>query len=393
MKKYFTRLLFFIITAYFIFINGLYAQDPAFSQHFANSLYLNPAFAGSKDVARFSLDNRLLWVMSTDKYYSDCFSADMAFDRLGVGITGVYNKEESYFAFTDIGANFSYRFGNLRKFIITPGIKLGYQHRSMDWDNLIFIDQLNPYNNDVAPYSEATPPYENVNIFDMSAGLVTQFPFEIHRTEPAWVNLGLAMHHIPQQDLSHLGITEYLYPHKYMFHGGVLLPVYRKDSVNLHHRTMFTLYPHFHYENHNEFNLLDLGVTAYRPPFIGGLTHRSFKRFYDFNNANQLAFTFGYEGVFGNYINYQIAYTLDYAYSGLQGNNVPGFITHEISLMVLFSPKRKKNCIPQLEYTRRWFDPEKSQRRFQGECQPGKFPRKTNPHMSPAFYPFQLPVY
>lgn len=374
--------------------SALKAQDPVFSQEFSNSLYTNPALAGSKEALRVSFDNRLQWITAISKITNNSFSADMAFfDRLGVGISGVYSNQGQIFNLTGVGAAFSYRFGDLRKIVVQPGIEFGYQHRNLNWSDLVFYDQLNPFNNNVAPYSEAAQIYENVSLFDVNAGMAMQVPVNLFRTQPAWLNAGFAVHHIPENDLSHVGLQETLYPRRYTFHAGLLLPIYRRDSARLHHRTVFTLYPNFKYTQQEKFNRLDLGVLAYRKPFVAGISLRTFKEFYNFDHANHISALIGYEGQFGKFTAYQLSYSIDWAYTGVTGSDVSAFLTHEFSLVFLFSPRRQSDCIEALDYTGRWFDSEKSQRRFKGECPPGKPPRKRHQDLKPVFYPFELPVY
>ena len=40
---------------------GVFAQDPQFSQFYAAPLYLNPAFAGSSELARVGINYRNQW--------------------------------------------------------------------------------------------------------------------------------------------------------------------------------------------------------------------------------------------------------------------------------------------------------------------------------------------
>ncbi len=377
-------------------ISGIdsYSQDAALSYYQMNSMQVNPAFAGSKDVVRASFSNRLQWISTIKKFVTNSFAVDMGFNRLGVGIMASHNQETDLFSYYDAGGAISYTFGDLRRIIITPGVLFAYQHRNMNWDDFIFYDQLNPNNNEIAPYSEAMQEIPNINLFDMDAGILTQIPVNMWRSEPGWLNLGVAVHHIPEKNIAQLGVAENPYPRKYTFHGGFLVPLYLKDdTTKLHKRTKISLYPNFRYERQGEFNRLDISCIAFRKPFVAGISLCSFQDFYNFKNANHIAPMVGYEGKFGNWISYQFSYSIDWVYSGLRGKDYPSFISHELSLLFIFSPFRRKDCIEVLNYKGRWFDPEKNQRRFQNECPPPKTPRKTNNDILPTMYPFELPVY
>lgn len=389
----------------------LQAQDPIFTQPFATGIYLNPALAGSKEVARFAMNNRFQWLTAVDKLHSYHFSADMAFNRLGLGLSGIYNEEGTAFSFTNIGLSASYRLGNIQRLIVQPGLQLTYLNQRMNWDKLVFYDQLSPYAGKVSNYSKAMQSHNNANALDWSAGIVTLAPIDRFRSQPAWLDLGVAVHHLYENDLSQIGINEDIYPMRYAVHGGLLMPLFQKnDTTGQHDPIRMWLYPHFKYERQAEFNMIDIAAIAYWRPLLAGFGFRTFPDFYDFKNAQQLYAMIGFEGMFKKHLAYQLTYSIDFAYSGLSGKNIPAFHTHEVSLVILFSSLRQKNCIKDLGYkgrwfdsqekdpTRthdeaRWFDPEKVQRRFDGECPPGKTPRKIGKDLKPVFYPYNLPVF
>ncbi|MDG1036239.1 MAG: type IX secretion system membrane protein PorP/SprF, partial [Crocinitomicaceae bacterium] len=57
-----TKLKHFILIAIVCFITSIAnAQDPQFTQFYANPIYLNPAFAGSNVCPRFSMNYRNEW--------------------------------------------------------------------------------------------------------------------------------------------------------------------------------------------------------------------------------------------------------------------------------------------------------------------------------------------
>lgn len=383
-----------LITVLFSILKISFSQDPILTNTLTNPINTNPAFAGSKEMVRFSASNQLLWISAIQKCSVNSFSTDFSVNKIGIGISGIYNTSNQLLKHTDVDAAVSYGFGNIRKFIFRPGIKFSYLNRSLDVENLVFYDQLNVYDGQFTDFTSANvEDIQNINIFDLGAGFISQFPVEIRRTEPAWINLGFAAHHIPEHYLTYMGISENLYPKKYTLHGGIYLPVYKKNkTTKLRERTLINFYPNFRYQKQDVFSAVDIGLIAFRNPFLVGITARSFDRI-NISNKNQIIGTIGTEVTLGEYINLQILYSIDWAVTG--NNHISysaSFLTHEFSIQVLFANKRKSDCSTKLKYNKlRWFNNNELQVRVDGECPPGKTPRRTSIDTKPMFYPIELP--
>jgi type IX secretion system PorP/SprF family membrane protein len=68
------------------FSGTVLAQDPEFTQFYANPLYLNPAFAGSTRCPRISLNYRNQWPALSGTFVTYSASYDQYVDVLGGGI-------------------------------------------------------------------------------------------------------------------------------------------------------------------------------------------------------------------------------------------------------------------------------------------------------------------
>lgn len=64
----------------------LYAQDPQYSQVYANALYLSPAFAGAEQNTRAIFATRYQWPGLDASFISNTFSVDHYIDRYKSGI-------------------------------------------------------------------------------------------------------------------------------------------------------------------------------------------------------------------------------------------------------------------------------------------------------------------
>src|ERR1700752_4311790 len=68
------------------FSNDLFAQDPEFTQFYANPLYLNPAFAGTARCPRFCVNYRNEWPGFNKTYITTSASYDQHIDAISGGI-------------------------------------------------------------------------------------------------------------------------------------------------------------------------------------------------------------------------------------------------------------------------------------------------------------------
>ena len=75
-----------IFAALFCLSAESFAQDPAFSQFYANPLYLNPALAGSANCPRVILNYRNQWPGIAATYVTYSASYDQYVDAIQGGI-------------------------------------------------------------------------------------------------------------------------------------------------------------------------------------------------------------------------------------------------------------------------------------------------------------------
>ena len=74
------------------------AQDPTFTQFYANPLYLNPAFAGSHGCPRFALNYRNEWPNLSGNYVTYSASYDQYFKNIsgGFGVLALHDQQGHY---------------------------------------------------------------------------------------------------------------------------------------------------------------------------------------------------------------------------------------------------------------------------------------------------------
>ena len=123
------------------------AQDPQFTQFYANPLYLNPAFAGSHGCPRFSLNYRNEWPSLTGNYVTYSASYDQYFKNIsgGIGIIALHDQQGQGTIYTSsLGLIYSYHLKVNRKFSMLFGAKAAMTNKFLDWDKLTFCYMIDP---------------------------------------------------------------------------------------------------------------------------------------------------------------------------------------------------------------------------------------------------------
>ncbi|WP_430406199.1 PorP/SprF family type IX secretion system membrane protein [Fluviicola sp.] len=110
----------------FVWVNSFAQQDPHFTQFFDNTLFINPAYAGSKDVLNITTLHREQWVGFDGRPISTTVSvhSPLSYKSIGVGITYVNDnvgpvKQNLFYG----DVSYSLRFKNKSK--LAFGIKGG----------------------------------------------------------------------------------------------------------------------------------------------------------------------------------------------------------------------------------------------------------------------------
>jgi type IX secretion system PorP/SprF family membrane protein len=305
-------LLFTFITIHFI----SKAQDPEFSQYYSAPLYLNPAFAGTTDNHRFIANYRNQWPNITRGYQTYAFSYDYNLYSLNSGVGLMMSTDKAGTAglkSTELDFIYSYKFHIAEKWVIASGLNFGYGFRSMDFNKLIFADQLqfdsNVPTDDPAAYNLGTAHY-----FDFDAGLLAY-------NSTFW--FGFAASHLNTPNRSMIN-QESILPVKVSLHGGVRIPLYwgpfKKDRISV-------LSPSFVYKKQGNFDQLDVGAYFLYDPISIGLWYRGIpvqQNAKDNISQDAVVVILGF-----NFTHIEFAYSYDFTVSEL-GPASGG--THELAL-------------------------------------------------------------
>ncbi len=301
--------------------NTLMAQDPQFSQYYAAPLYLNPGLVGINQKGRMGLNYRSQWPNLEANFETTSAYIDYHFEDYYSSVGLIFNRDKAGRAglqSTSIGLQYAYQFQLNSKWTFRPGAEIAYYFRDLDFNNLIFGDQLNNTGANGQPTSETFSGL-SARFFDLSFGGVLYSP-------SIW--LGLSMHHVLEPNTSINGGNDPL-ARKFSAHGGYRIPLNpgsKKTGIGERSIT-----PTFNYKTQGDFDQLDLGAYFTLDPILVGVWYRGIpiKNTNGIQNSESLIFMLGLQAkrtTFG--------YSYDYTISDL-GIGTGG--AHEISIAYSFS--------------------------------------------------------
>lgn len=269
----------FLLTA---ILQEVKAQDPQFTQFYANPLYLNPAFAGVVRCPRFILNYRNQWPAIPGNYITYSASYDQHIDGIngGIGIL-VMNDVAGQGTLNSLNFSgiYSYHLEVNRNFSIKAGFQATYAQRTLDWSKLTFGDQIDSRYGFIYGTNEVFGP-NSVNYVDFSAGLIGY-------TEKFF--FGFAAHHLTQPDQSFLVPSSRL-PLKITAHAGASVPLTRKTRFN----DPAKISPNILFQQQQDFRQVNVGMYFQKSVFVAGLWYRNKDAFIALLGIQQGLFKIGY---------------------------------------------------------------------------------------------------
>ena len=301
-------IIFFMI----LFVKNANAQDPSFSQFYANPLYLNPAFAGSNECPRANLNYRDQWPGIDRTYVTTSASWDMHINAIGGGIGVLVAQDKAgdgNLNTTHASLQYSYRLKVSNEFAVKAGFEASYRMIDLNWNGMTFGDMIHPQYGFIYDTQEdlGNNP-ENKGFVDFAAGILGY-------SENLF--FGVAMHHLtmPNQGL----ISESKLPSRLTTHAGGNI------VINKFSNSPLTISPNFLYQKQAQFQQFNYGIYVKKGPVVGGVwTRNSLKNFDSMivmMGLIQETFKFGY--------------SYDITISNLGNDNTLG--AHELSF-TLFMP-------------------------------------------------------
>lgn len=322
-----------LIGIFFGLLVSLNAQDPVFSQYYAAPLQMNPAFAGNTFAPRIALNYRNQWPGLGSPYVTYAASYEQLFEPLnsGIGISvlsddagnGIYQN-------TNFGLSYSYRLNISNDFFAKFGTEIGGTQTNLNWDKLIFADQIDRVSGatssgGVPTLSNEERPDDLSKIYlDLGAGFLFYSPK---------FYAGISAKHLNTPNESFINFNENLengLPIRWSLHGGLQIqvqegnrlqwPVFVAPSVNL--------------VKQGDFGQVAIGSYVGFGMFFAGAWYR-----HAFSNPDAAIISAGAQmGI------YKLGYSIDLTVSDLAMEGTGG--SHEVSFIINFenseSLKRKR---------------------------------------------------
>jgi len=220
---------------FFLFTASLQAQDPSFSQFYANRIYLNPAMTGLEPGLSFAGIYRVQWknVDSGFRSYSATVEIQEPAINSGLGLS-LYQDVEGITKLTTTAVGFSYSYTvKADRHNIHIGMQAEWFQKSLDWSKIIFSDQLDPVFGAVNP-TTALDGMEKITYTDFHFGAIWRFDTDLSmgkRTiRDIRSNIGVSIHHAPNlfsktggnESFQNLGTRT---PPRMTIHAGSIIPL------------------------------------------------------------------------------------------------------------------------------------------------------------------------
>jgi len=313
-----------VILALISFIPYIEAQDPGFSQFYANPLYLNPALTGATVCPRAIGNFRDQWPSIGGAFVTYSASYDQYVDFMHGGIGLLVSSDRAgkgTLNTTSISLLYAYKFNITSHLYASTAIRAGYFQRHLALDKLTYEDEIDPQNGFTLPTSEKLPDHPTYGAPDFSAGVMMGYDELIYG--------GIAVDHLSQPTYGFYANSGAKMNMKFTVHAGTLINL---KGQGFGDEREFSISPNILYQQQAQFHQLNLGVYLTVDPFVGGLWFR-----HNFENADAVIPMLGI-----HYKNLRVGYSYDFTVSKLK--SVSGG-AHEVSASWQFPCIEKRRHI------------------------------------------------
>lgn len=298
----------------------LFAQDPHFSQYYANAIYTNPAFAGSTHHGRVVTNARNQWSSISGTFTTMSAAYDEHFDVINGGIGLIVTRDQAGIGLlttNSFSGAYSYQIPVNKYLTIRASVQGSIIQKTLDFGNYTWGDQILKRYGIVKPVTGEAPPNPAIIIPNFSAGFVAYT-----RTFYG----GVAIHNItePSQAFWDTYQSKNLIQRRITIHSGLQIPIGPKAKNAKNQRSIA---PNVLFMQQGPFTELNLGMYYNKGAYILGGYFRQ-------TSANSDAFIF-LMGLRREKLR------IGYSYDATVSNARPGApASHEVS--IAFELKKRK---------------------------------------------------
>lgn len=288
-------------------------QDVAYSQFYANPLYLNPALAGASLSPRISMNYRNQWPSLNQAFTTYSVSYDHYIDAISGALGVVAHMDRvsaGLMSSSSVQVMYSFHLRASRTVSINMAVSGGFYQKAVDWNSLVFEDPVS---------FEMPPQRESVFAPDLGFGAVLGYKDIFY--------VGAALQHITQPTTTfyEAGLDK-LY-RKLTFHAGGNIHFGTRHKGYSDLPPTVTLSPAVVYIHQYQFDQLNVGMNLTVYPFVVGVWYRN-----NIPGSDAVIALVGFQ-----YKGFQFGYSYDVTIS--EFTNATGG-AHEISLGYRFKPSK-----------------------------------------------------
>ena len=250
------------------------AQDPQYSQFYANPIYLNPALTGLNEMTRAGTSFRNQWTglganFVTFGAFVDHFSP---WYKSGIGLSFMSDRAgDLNLGFSSIHLSYSYRLRIAENWVFRPGFAIGYMNYGLNTAKLRAASQYGPdgvFNGSLDPGIILR---NNLHLIDLGVGGV------LH-SENFWI--GYSAYHLnrPNQKLTTTEGDDDPMPIRHSAHGGYKWEFYPRlvDGDFFIEKRERSLVTAFNYKHQGGFDQVDIGAYYIFEPMLAGIWYSGF---------------------------------------------------------------------------------------------------------------------
>lgn len=316
-------------------VQHVYAQDPIYSQYYNNPIQVNPALTGRSQGPVIGVQYRNQWPGIANTYQTYSLFYDQRLGESNSAIGGQISSDDAgggILRTIKVAGTYAYRLTIKDGYSVNIGLETGLLHTRLDWDQLVFGDQVDPEFGILPggarlPSTEQRPDQLGNTALDVGTGVLLSTPHYY---------IGLAAKHINRPISSVLNNPQnnaVNIPTRFTVHAGGEITLVRGNRTT--YPTL--LQPNIILLTQGAFTQVNAGANLDFGKFMTGMYYR-----HAGENGDAVIATIGLR-----YGIYKFGYSYDYTVSRL-GIQTGG--SHEIGVSVNLeqygeTPSRYNDCL------------------------------------------------